>query len=564
VNILALLMIENIVRNSSEDSRSVVQLIGFGIGLFLAYDVFYYVSVLTKESVDFRFVIARGYVTALSAPFLLFAMARATVWRGGFGVSRHVVFHSTALIGAGVYLLVVSIAGDVLRLNSGNWGPAFEVAFLVVAVVIMLVVLQSGAVRAGLMVFISKHFFRLKYDYREVWLKFIQRMSGQKGAGNLHERTLSAVMDAIGCSSAALWTLQAYVEAYSPSASANFGQDLPLEPIGSTLPEYLAATGWVIDIQQCITDASFYGDLVLPQWLIQQKKAWVVMPLLHRGVLEGFMVLGSPATPTTLRWEELDLMKTVGAQAASYLAEERALVELADARRMAEFNRRFAFVLHDIKNVVAQMSLILQNVEQHGSDPDFQRDMMVTVASSVDRMRRMLVQLGSGTQSRRREFAEVDVRTLVEDAANRWKHSAAAFEIRMEAEPVMVTASSERLASVLDHLIQNGLEAMGPGGKMQIVVSATTKEGIVEIRDHGPGMAPEFVRDRLFRPLDTSKPTGTGIGAFQALRHVRDMGGELEVDSHVGKGTLMRIRLPRAVPLAANEGSLKDADEASA
>ncbi len=470
---------------------------------------------------------------------------------GGITLSRHVVFHSAALVGAGFYLVTTSIAGEALRLHSGSWGPAFEMAFLVATAVILVVVLESASVRAKTMVFIGKHFFRLKYDYRNVWLSFIRMMAntdtGAKANNdNLHLRALRAVSDIMGCEAGVLWTLQIPIEAYVPMATRNIEGDFPMITLDNDLPQFFLRTRWIIDVHQCARDPEFYGGLALPDWLTGPTKHWILVPLIHNNALEAFLLLANPRSkPNALGWEEFDLLKTVGAQTASYLAEERASRELVDARRIAEFNRRFAFVIHDIKNVVGQMVLMLQNAQRFGNDPDFQQDMLLTVGSAAERLKGMLVQLGSEPIQKRVELHEVELNHVVMNTIHRWRRSNPGIAYDVEQDNFLVSASSERLVTVLDHLIQNAVEAIPPGGEVKIVLRGEDKEALIEIIDNGPGMSPEFIRDQLFRPMETSKPTGSGIGAYQALKLIRDIGGRLEVDSTPGKGTAMRIRLKR-------------------
>ncbi len=564
VTIFTLLFIENLLRNCDESSLWGIRLLCIGAGLAATYDLFYRVAVITSLVVDPRYALARGYVQALGAPLILLAFAKIPRWRGTFVPSRHVVFHSAALAGAGFYLICTSLAGEYLRTHNEVWGTAFETIFLVTAVVTLMIVLQSASVRARLMVYISKHFFRLKYDYRAVWLHFIQRMARSGAPEDLHQRALHSVAEAIGCNGGILWTLQHSLAAYIPMATWNSEMlSPPMVPVDADLPQFMQLTSWIIDISQCQEEPDLYNGLTLPDWVIEQDNSWILIPLIHNQLMEGFIALGQPVAGTfPLGWEDLDLLKTLGAQVASYLAEERSSRELVDARRMTELNRRFAFVLHDIKNVVSQMDLMLQNTHRHGSNPDFQKDMLLTVANAVERLKQMLVQLGSERAPPRPSMRQVDLPSVVGRVAARWKKSYPDLVYRCDVvDEVMVQASEERLITVIDHLVQNALEAVEFSGAVKIALDATACEGLIEIIDDGPGMTREFISSQLFRPLETSKPNGSGIGAYQALKTIREMEGQLEVESHPGLGTTMRVRLARAKPSENEEkGALKHAN----
>ncbi|SEH32702.1 XrtA/PEP-CTERM system histidine kinase PrsK [Magnetospirillum fulvum] len=556
VDILILLMLENLLRNTKPAPTRGQRLVMLGIGGLAVFDLMFCVSGLTYGNVPSLFVIARGYILFTLGLPLAFATLLVRGWGSNFQMSRYAVFHSTALVGGGFYLISTSVAGEVLRNQTGNWGLTLEIAFITTATIVLMILIQSASFRAQMMVFISKHFFRLKYDYREVWLAFIRKMAGPDESQNLHERTLRAVAESVACRSGVLWSYQDAIDAFTPVVRWNIEGDLPVIPADDPLMGFIVRTGWIIDIDECLRYPEIYDGLPLPPWFATQRDQWIIVPLIHNRVLEGLIVAGHPPTaPSALGWEDFDLLKTVGAQAAGYLAEERASRALNDARRLAEFNRRFTFVVHDIKNVVSQMSLMLENSHSFGHDPAFQSDMLLTAASSVDRLRGMLAQLGQ-EGSRRPEpvLQPTFLGSFAAQVVERWRKSYPRLQLIDSAEPVLVDAWREKLSSVMDHLVQNAIDAAGPDGSVSIVIRPGHSDGIIEIVDDGPGMSQDFVRNHLFRPFETRKLNGSGIGAFQALRMMNDMGGRLDVESRPGAGTTMRIRLKCCeVPASPNQ-----------
>lgn len=564
-SIATLLLIENLLRNCSPESLWGVRMICFPIGFQAAYDLFFYTTLFATSHVDPVFLAARGYLAVAGVPFLVAAMLRRSRWGGDIGLSRNAMFHSTALIGAGAYLVAVAAAGQYLGLHGGSWGFAFEAAFLAVAAVILVIALESAAMRVRLLSFISKYSFRLKYDYRSVWREFIHRMVDPEARMSLPQRTLRAVADVVDCRSGILWMLQPEFTAYAPAAALDVADPRrPMIPAEDDLPRFLAACGWVLDVPQWSADPGAYEDLTMPPWLsrlVVTDGAWIVAPLIHNQVLEAFVVLCNPRSGRRFPdWEDLDVLKTVGAQAASYLAEARASRELLETRRFAEANRRFAFMAHDIKNVVGQMAMMLQNAERFGGDPDFQKDMLLTIGSATDRLRMLLVKLSGDAPPQSGVPHAIDLGAMVDGVVARWRKSFPDLEYAGAPAEVNVSATEDGIATVLDHLIQNAVEAAGKDGGVRVAVSATAAEGVVEIIDDGVGMTPEFIREHLFRPHATSKSTGTGLGAFQAMRTVRDMGGRLDVDSTPGGGTTMRVALCRIAGTFATESEAAHAE----
>src|SRR5690606_3473343 len=98
--------------------------------------------------------------------------------------------------------------------------------------------------------------------------------------------------------------------------------------------------------------------------------------------LVGAVLLARPEIGRQLDWEDFDLLRIVGRQVASYLAEAQSQEALSEARRFDEFNRRFAFIMHDIKNLVSQLSLVARNAERHADNPEFRVDMVATLKNS--------------------------------------------------------------------------------------------------------------------------------------------------------------------------------------
>ncbi len=272
------------------------------------------------------------------------------------------------------------------------------------------------------------------------------------------------------------------------------------------------------------------------------------MPLVHAGSLVGAIVLSRPPVDRALDWEDFDLLRVAGRQAASYLAEDRAHAALADAQRFDEFNRRFAFIMHDIKNLVSQLTLVARNAERHADNPDFRADMVATLKDSSDRMNALLARLSQHHGVRGEVLQPVDVAALVSRivAARRAQHPMGAH---VGTGPAFARAHATRLEQVIGHLVQNAIEASGETDPILLSVETIGGQVAIDVVDEGCGMAPGFVRDQLFRPFVSSKPTGFGIGAFEALQLVQAMGGTLDVASREGEGTRFRILLPIAHPM---------------
>jgi putative PEP-CTERM system histidine kinase len=244
-----------------------------------------------------------------------------------------------------------------------------------------------------------------------------------------------------------------------------------------------------------------------------------------------------------LNWELTDLLKVAGRQAAGYLGHLRAAQQLIVARQFESFNKMSAFVIHDLKNIVAQLALMLANAEKHKHKPAFQDDMLKTVENAVDKMNKLLGHLRSGTTPIDKPVA-VDLGELVARAVADKSQMHPRPEIQVGAPGLRALAHGDRLQRVVGHLVQNAIEATPTDGRVWVRVAQEGPSAVIEVGDTGQGMSAEFVRERLFRPFESTKKNGMGIGTYESRHYVREIGGSLEVESQPQKGTRFRIVLP--------------------
>jgi putative PEP-CTERM system histidine kinase len=269
----------------------------------------------------------------------------------------------------------------------------------------------------------------------------------------------------------------------------------------------------------------------------------VIVPLPSESQLLGFVVLARPRAAIEVGWEVRDLLKTAARQAASYLGQLQATEALLEARKFDAFNRMSAFVVHDLKNLVAQLSLMLSNAERHRDNPEFQRDMLSTVEHVVERMNRLMLQLRAGAAPVE-NARPVDLAVLVRRVCAAKAGSESRIELDLTAG-VTTVGHEDRLEHVIGHLVQNAIDATAGGGRVSVRLHRNDGAAIVEVADTGIGMSREFVRDRLFKPFQTTKPEGMGIGVYESSQYVAALGGQMTIDSEPGRGTRVRVLLPK-------------------
>lgn len=545
--IIGIALVEQLYRNATPNKRWGIVFLCLGVGGVFAYDFYLYSEAMLFRRVDVGLWSARGMVNVLVVPLIAISATRDPNWSLNISISRQIILSSTALFGAGLYLMAMAAAGYYIRDFGGDWGTVLQVAFIFGASVLLFLVWFSRRLRSWLRVFISKHFFSYNYDYREEWLRFTRTLAN--GRHGLGERSIQAVADLVESPGGALW-----ISRESGLCEFFVHWNMPLargvEPANSGFCHFLESKHWVIDLQDHAHHPERYAKLVLPEWLLAVPKARLVIPLIQYGRLFGFVVLAQPRSKIKLNWEVNDLLKIAGCQAASHLAQQEADNSLMVARQFASFNRMSTFVVHDLKNLVTQLALLLSNAEAHKHNPEFQKDMIETLEHSVRKMKGMLEKINECSQKLRiggstyEESTLLSMDKLLQHAVV--AHSAAKPmpELEILDQGLEVFANWTRLERVVGHLIQNAIEATPKDGHVHVRLSRQADSAIVEVKDSGHGMSEDFIRERLFKPFDSTKAAGMGIGVFEIREYVGELKGQLEVNSQPSKGTLFRVTLP--------------------
>jgi putative PEP-CTERM system histidine kinase len=558
IAVFGLILVEQLLRQALPHARWGLKPLCVGLAGIFAFDIFLYAEAMMFGRPNANVFVARGFANALIIPFLAIATARNTGWTVELHMSRSVVFHTTALLASGAFLLAVAAAGYFVLYFGGGWGQALLIEVLFAALLLGMMVASSGRFRSKLKVFVSKNFFSYRYDYRKEWLRFTKTLSEESSSQRVQERCVEALANLVESPSGVLW-LRDEREGFRRASRWNVPLDeTPSgEPSNGPLARFLERTGWVVNLHEYASDPARYPELTLPAWVPSVPNAWLVVPLIAGTELVGFVVLSEPRAAIDVNWEVLDLLKTASRQAASYLGQIRATEALLEARKFDAFNRMSAFVVHDLKNLVAQLSLMIRNAERHRDNPDFQRDMLTTVEHVVGRMNHLMLQLRVGTTPLEKPRL-ADLRRLVDNVCNAKKSPGTAIGVDLT-PGVFTIGHDDRLEHVIGHLVQNALDATAEHGSVAVRLHRDDRFAVVEVSDTGVGMSPEFIRNRLFKPFETTKASGMGIGVYESTQYVSGLGGQITIDSAPGTGTRVRVLLPLADGALAPPAALPEA-----
>jgi putative PEP-CTERM system histidine kinase len=548
--ILGLVLIEQLYLGIPPDVRRTFKPLCMGLGAAYMFELYLFSDAFLFGSPTSIIWAVRGPVHVLIIPLVAISGARNPSWSLRMSLSREAVFHSTALGLSGLYLLAVSGIGFYVRNFGGDWGQALQTVVLFAALLLLAALMSSSAQRARLRVLINKHLFPYRYDYRAEWLRFTRALSSTDGQSNLGQSVITALANLVESPGGVLWLRDNAGEDidFTIQARANLPEQQPkvTEPADSSLMNFMRKRGWIINLEEYRRSPANYPGLVLPDWLASRfPDAWLLIPLIGEAELIGFVLLTTPRTRFEIDWEVLDLLKIAQHQAAGDLERMLAAEDLLEARKFESFNRMTAFVVHDLKNLVAQLSLVLRNAERHKDNPEFQADMLETVAHVETKMRELMTQL-----QEKRSIDPPRVLNLMKKLENvrqikQEQHPGLEFVIPTDCGTLMVQAHPERLERVIGHIVQNAIEATPESGMVRVALEAFSPERTrIVVTDTGCGMSEEFIRDRLSRPFQTTKSSGMGIGVYETRQYIRELGGEVSYESKEGVGTRVTIELP--------------------
>jgi len=552
ISIGGIVIVEQLYRNTAGEHRWALKYLWIGIGSMFAYDFYLYSDAFLFQRIDNELWNARGFIHAMVVPLIAVAIKREMQWSLGdesidIFLSRRMVFHTTTLLAAGAYLIFIGFGGYYVRDMGGEWGVVAQATFLFAAVMVLVVLLFSGQIRSRLRVAIDKHFFHYKYDYREEWLRIIRTLSSDVSSSHsLHLRAIRSLAQIID-SPGGLLVMERNNGYYESDEHWNYSNENIREAGDSTFIRFLTEQQFVISLDEFAADPEMYtrlGPLDIPEWITNNKDAWLVVPLMLQDHLMGIVVLlRSPAHERYFNWEDSDLLKTAGRQAASHLAQYEAAQALISAKRFEEVNKLSAFIVHDVKNMVSQLSMVVSNAARHKNNPVFIDDAIVTVENSVTKMNKLLSRLREGGSSD--QLAPICLSELLEESLHSYSKSGVLPIPVLNSinQNVMVTADKDRMSANIAHIIQNAQDATNEKGSIIIRLKTQGEFAIIEIEDTGAGMDAAFIHDKLFQPFESTKGT-MGIGVFQVREYVHKLGGQLDVESTPNKGSLFRLHIP--------------------
>lgn len=540
-SILCLLGIEQLYRNITQ--FRLIKLICLGLAIMFIFDAYLFSQHLVSFQLDSSLWQTRAAVSMASCVIMIIGVATIThpsYHQAKINFSRPIIFYTTSVTIAATLLTLLAIGGYYVRLYGGNWGTVIYTLILVGGLSFLIVLFSSTKLRKNLSVLIDKHLFSYKYDYRTEWLKLISQLSQPSSPTDTATRAIKVAADLFDCEGGALWLSRSKVLVPVRQINASFDISETFEPDNSLFCEALS-NQWVY-APNSTPDSARYNNSTLPKWISDIHNVWMVFPLLTEKNLVGFMLLTRTNEFVPVSWEDLDLAKTVGRQIASYLTRHEQAERLAESRQFDAFNKLAAFVMHDLKNLIAQQSLVVKNAEKHKDNPAFVEDAINTINNSVVRMNNLLRKL---QRSEPEETKILNLKNVIIESVKRCQKLLPVPTLVPFDESIDVKADFDSLVMVFTHIIHNAQDATNNDGFIDITVSVENDVVTIMIEDNGSGMDEEFINSKLFKPFETTKSgKGMGVGVYQAREYMQSIGGGITVESSPGEGTTFIITLP--------------------
>lgn len=541
-----LVLLEVLYRQAGEERWAFKPLVIY-LGATHLFEFVTYVNATMLNKVELGFIAARGYFYLFLLALLVMAIRRIRHWGVDIFISRQVVLHTSMLMVAGAFLAIVALAGYAVNYFGGNWSATLQIISLALSLTMLAAVFLSNSLRNRFRVFITKHFFSNQFDYRVEWVKLTKSLTSQTaGIHEVYANALTGTANAVNYDTGVL----VKIASEQLEVVAEMGHPVYTEreqTILRHLIPFCATTSWLIDLQEYQVNPFNYEGLQLDRDAVRASQFHLVIPLFYQEKVWGFALLQSSGEQVKLDWEVRDYLNAVGEQVSTYILHSEAAKAVAENAQFAAFSRMSAFVLHDLKNVMAQIDLILCNAEQHRDNPEFIDDTFETLHYTKARMDKMLRQLTEKKVDEKgidsAQALSPIVRQVIE---NRCQSLQPIPQLVCEQEG-QVLVDAEKFANVLYHLISNAQQATDANGQVVVTLrqSHAGTQQWVQIEDTGCGMDKAFIEQRLFKPFDTTKGNaGMGIGAYDAKHYMESVGGSLTVSSRVGEGSCFTMAFP--------------------
>lgn len=546
--IVVLMNLERTYRAAVGTMRWRIKFMIIGLGVIFAALVYTTSQMMLFRAVELSWPVVNSVALLVGCALIARSLLREGHFNADVYPSHAVLQNSFTVFLAGIYLLIIGVFAKVVAFLGGDASFTVKAFFVLVALVLFSLIALSDRVRLTTRRFLSRHFQRPFYDYRTVWWKFTQGTARRVEQGDLCVETVKLASEIFQALSVTIWLVAENRDKLSLAASTSLsaGRTDELELNSTETFEVLEALA--VRTDPVDLDAS------TEQWAVALRRLQpdefrkggnrACVPLIAGGELLGLMTLGDRVSGMPFSLQDFDLLKSIGGQIAANLLNIKLSQRLLQGKQLEAFQAMSSFFVHDLKNTASTLSLMLQNLPVHFNDPRFREDALRGISRTVTHINDLIERLGLLRRELTIQPVEADLNESVSDALKRLP-PASSIELLKELRPLpKVRFDPTQIQNVVTNLVLNAKDAIGNAG--QIRVETTRQNGwvVLTVADNGCGMNPDFIQRSLFRPFQTTKKQGIGIGMFQCKMIVEAHHGRIEVQSELAKGSVFRVMLP--------------------
>jgi putative PEP-CTERM system histidine kinase len=542
--VIALINIEAAFKSSSGTGRWKMKFEVAGISAIIAILIFYFSCGLLHRTINMNLMPVRSGILIIAA----FLVGYSRFFRGNdvrVAVSRYVLYRSLTMLLIGLYLILLWLTGEGMKYFKMSFGRDLTILAAFAGGMAMFLILFSEQLRRKAKVYINKHFYAHKHDYRNEWLKFTGRLYSCKTVADVQNVILSTYRETFGLKGASLYLLDRDEGKYMFAASHSMTVGAPELKASEGLISYFMDRGRVLN--------PLDGEHVsTPEeaFFISQTGARLIVPLTGNVDIEGLVVFGKQLVRENFIYEDYDLMKSIAKQAALSIVNFSLSEELAEAREMAAMAKISSFVIHDLKNLASTLSVLLDNAEDYMGEPEFQKDMLKTIGNTGKKMKDLIQKLGTVPEKQALITEPVDLNALVRETVRELDRAGAGAEFVYKGSSAISVADVEEVRKVVLNLLLNAMDAADGSGVIRVETGSDGDMAYIRVEDKGCGIKKEFMKNHMFRPFRTTKRKGLGIGLYQCKQIIETHGGRIGVNSKVGEGSVFTVRLPAAMSTA--------------
>lgn len=537
--VTALIQLEQTLKQTTTSTRWKIKFELLGAGSFLAILIIYYSQGLLFRTINMQLIPMRS--TVLIAAVAMMAYSRLKQGSGiAVHVSQQMACKSVVLLVVGLYIIFLGLVGEGMKYFGDGFQHAMVLALAFFAGLGLFIMLLSEAVKRRVTVFIHKHFYQNKYDYRTQWLQFTERLSASQTSEKLLHSIVSEFCDTFGMGAGALFIINQERDSYQQASGIAIDNDDVTFGVNDPVVESLTGSRWIVDLRDNVAVYEDTGHRAF----FSGAGACFIVPLFMNEAVDGFIVLGQPHSSEEIyTHEDFDLMRTLAKQASSALLNLRLSDQLASARELAAIGKVSTFVMHDLKNLVSSVSLLLENAQEHITVPAFQNDLLMSLGNTVIKMRAIISRLKDLPEKKALQLTPVDLLQMAQDTAA----MVPGRTLEVTGNSVIAEVDREELQKVALNLMLNAVEATNGNAPVRVEVGERGSP-FIRVKDEGCGIPAIFMQHVLFKPFTSTKKQGMGIGLYQSRQIVEAHGGRIEVESRIDHGSEFTVWLPKIQP----------------